>query len=123
VSDRDIIGVAKSLSFLNRCFRQKTTRAAVSSWMQNKQTYELNQNVTQFLRHTFLIEPTVAAKNTDLSLLYSFVYGIAVTIVTYKKKFIFSGSAAQRGLWLPRNKGFSDHTKQRATVGRTPIDE
>jgi hypothetical protein len=32
---------------------------------------------------------------------------------------IFSGSAAQRGLW-PR---FRDHTQRRAIVGRTPLDE
>jgi hypothetical protein len=34
----------------------------------------------------------------------------------------FSGSAAQRGLWPPRNTMFLDHTR-RATVCRTPLDE
>jgi hypothetical protein len=36
---------------------------------------------------------------------------------------IFSGSAAQRGLWLPGTTRFLDHTQRRATVGRTPLDE
>jgi hypothetical protein len=36
---------------------------------------------------------------------------------------IFSGSAAQRGLWLPRHTRFLDPTKRRATVGRTLLDE
>jgi hypothetical protein len=36
---------------------------------------------------------------------------------------IFSGSAAQRGLWPPRHTRFLDHTQRRATVGRTPLDE
>jgi hypothetical protein len=36
---------------------------------------------------------------------------------------IFSGSAAQRGLWPPRSRGFRDHTPRRATVCRTPLDE
>jgi hypothetical protein len=36
---------------------------------------------------------------------------------------IFSGSAAQRGIWPPRITRFLDHTQQRATVGRTPLDE
>jgi hypothetical protein len=29
-----------------------------------------------------------------------------------------SGSAAQRGLWLPRPRGFRDRTQRRSTVGR-----
>jgi hypothetical protein len=32
---------------------------------------------------------------------------------------IFSGFAAQRGLWPPRITRFLDHTQRRATVGRT----
>jgi hypothetical protein len=36
---------------------------------------------------------------------------------------IFSGFAAQRGLWPPRFTRFLDHTQRRATVGRTPLDE
>jgi hypothetical protein len=36
---------------------------------------------------------------------------------------IFSGIAAQRGLWSPRHTRFLDHTQRRATVGRTPLDE
>jgi hypothetical protein len=36
---------------------------------------------------------------------------------------IFSGSAAQRGLWPPRITRFLVHTQRRATVGRTPLDE
>jgi hypothetical protein len=35
----------------------------------------------------------------------------------------FSGSAAKRGLWPPRPRGFRDHTQRRSTVGRTPLDE
>jgi hypothetical protein len=35
----------------------------------------------------------------------------------------FSGSAAQRGLWSLRITRFLDHTKWRATVSRTPLDE
>jgi hypothetical protein len=34
---------------------------------------------------------------------------------------IFSGSAAQCGLWPPRHTKFLDHTQRRATVGRTPL--
>jgi hypothetical protein len=37
--------------------------------------------------------------------------------------FFLSSSSAQRGLWLPRPRGLRAHTKQRATVGRTPLDE
>jgi hypothetical protein len=33
---------------------------------------------------------------------------------------IFSGCAAQRGLWPPRHTRFLDHSR-RATVGRTPL--
>jgi hypothetical protein len=33
---------------------------------------------------------------------------------------IFSGSAAQSGLWPPRHSRFLDHTR-RVTVGRTPL--
>jgi hypothetical protein len=36
---------------------------------------------------------------------------------------IYSGSAAQRGLWPPRFTWFLDHTQRRVTVGRTPLDE
>jgi hypothetical protein len=36
---------------------------------------------------------------------------------------VFSGSAAQRGLWPPRFTRFLDNTQRRATVGRTPLDE
>jgi hypothetical protein len=36
---------------------------------------------------------------------------------------IFSGTAAQRGLWLPRHTRFIDHTQRRTTVGRTSQDE
>jgi hypothetical protein len=36
---------------------------------------------------------------------------------------IFSGSAAQRGLWPPRSRSFVITQKRRATVGRTPLDE
>jgi hypothetical protein len=36
---------------------------------------------------------------------------------------VFSGSAAQRGLWPPRFTRFLDHTQRRATVGRTALDE
>jgi hypothetical protein len=36
---------------------------------------------------------------------------------------IFSGPAAQRGLWPPRIKRFLDHTQLRATVDRSPLDE
>jgi hypothetical protein len=36
---------------------------------------------------------------------------------------IFSDTADQRGLWPPRHTRFSDHTKRRATVGSTPLDE
>jgi hypothetical protein len=36
---------------------------------------------------------------------------------------IFSGFAAQRGLWPPRHTRFLDHTQRRATVGRIPLDE
>jgi hypothetical protein len=38
---------------------------------------------------------------------------------------IFSGSAAQRGLWPPPARGFliTDYTQRRATFGRTPLDE
>jgi hypothetical protein len=41
------------------------------------------------------------------------------TLVDY---FIFSGSAAQRGLWPPRSRGFVI-TQRRVTVGRTPLDK
>jgi hypothetical protein len=34
---------------------------------------------------------------------------------------IFSGSAAQRGLWPPRHTRFLDHTQRRTTVGRTTL--
>jgi hypothetical protein len=34
---------------------------------------------------------------------------------------IFSGSAAQRGQWPPRHTTFLNHTKRRATVGRTSL--
>jgi hypothetical protein len=34
-----------------------------------------------------------------------------------------SGSAAQRGLWPPRSRGFRYHTQRRATVVRTPLNE
>jgi hypothetical protein len=37
-------------------------------------------------------------------------------------RFFFSGSAAQRGLWHPRSRGFVI-TQRRATVGRTLLDE
>jgi hypothetical protein len=36
---------------------------------------------------------------------------------------VFSGSAAQPGLWPLRHTRFLDHTQRRATVGRTPLDE
>jgi hypothetical protein len=36
--------------------------------------------------------------------------------------FIFSGTAAQRGLWPPRPRGFLI-TQRHATIGRTPLDE
>jgi hypothetical protein len=36
---------------------------------------------------------------------------------------IFSGSAAQRGLWPARFTRLLDHTHRRSTVGRTPLDE
>jgi hypothetical protein len=39
------------------------------------------------------------------------------------QKILFSGSAAQRGLWLCSFTRFLDHTQRRATVGRTPLDE
>jgi hypothetical protein len=35
---------------------------------------------------------------------------------------IFSGSAAQRGLW-PRLTRCPDHTQRRVTVGSNPLDE
>jgi hypothetical protein len=35
----------------------------------------------------------------------------------------FSRSAAQRGLWPPRNTRFRDHIQRRATFGRTPLNE
>jgi hypothetical protein len=34
---------------------------------------------------------------------------------------IISGTAAQRGLWLPRHTRFLDHTQRRATVSSTPL--
>jgi hypothetical protein len=42
---------------------------------------------------------------------------------TYNSTFFFSGSAAQRGLWPSRPRGFRDHTQRHATVGRTSLDE
>jgi hypothetical protein len=35
----------------------------------------------------------------------------------------FSGSAAQRWLWPTRPRGLHDHTQQRVTVGRTPLEK
>jgi hypothetical protein len=36
---------------------------------------------------------------------------------------IFSGLAAQRGLWPPHITKFLHHTQRRASVGRSPLDE
>ena len=47
------------------------------------------------------------------------------TIVMNKlQTFFFCGPATQRGSWPPNSWGFFlDHTQQRTTVGRTPLDE
>jgi hypothetical protein len=50
-------------------------------------------------------------------------YIILANIITNYFVLIFSGSAAQRGLWLSRITRFRDHTQRLATVGRTPQDE
>jgi hypothetical protein len=42
---------------------------------------------------------------------------------TYIIIIIFSGSAAQRGPWPPRNTKFLDHIQRQPTVGRTPLEE
>jgi hypothetical protein len=43
--------------------------------------------------------------------------------IKYKYIIIFSGSAAQRGLWPLRITRLLDHTQRRTTVGSTPLDE
>jgi hypothetical protein len=53
---------------------------------------------------------------------FKFLLGVAIVIIR-QLLFIISGSAAQRGLWLPRHTRFLEHTQRRATVGRTPPDE
>jgi hypothetical protein len=52
------------------------------------------------------------------SLLRSLYHTLQVFLVI-----IIPGTTAQRGLWQPRHTRFLDHTQQRATVGRTPLDE
>jgi hypothetical protein len=47
------------------------------------------------------------------------MYIIIIIIITV----VFSGSAAQRGLWSPRSRSFRDYTQRRATVARTTLDE
>jgi hypothetical protein len=56
------------------------------------------------------------------SILYVYV-SIYVKCMLLFFVIIFSGSAAQRGLWHPRIKRFLDHTQRRATFGRTRLDE
>ena len=44
--------------------------------------------------------------------------------VSISKSFFFGGgSATQRWAWAPHSWGFLDHTQQRTTVGRTPLEE
>jgi hypothetical protein len=44
-------------------------------------------------------------------------------VLLHLLRIIFSGSAAQRGLWPPRFTRFLDQTQRRATVVRTLLDE
>jgi hypothetical protein len=50
------------------------------------------------------------------------VYPSGNLLWCYVFSIFLSGSAAQRGLWPPRPRGFRDHTRQ-PTVGKTPLDE
>jgi hypothetical protein len=72
--------------------------------------------------------------NENLLYLYTYIYVcvcvLYISFVTFKMTAIiisiitiFSGSAAQCGLWPPRTTGFRDHTQRRAKVGKTPLDE
>ena len=53
-----------------------------------------------------------------MPLLYSCVDGNIYLFVC-----LFCGAAAQRGSWPPHFWMFLDHTQQRITVGRTPLEE
>jgi hypothetical protein len=75
--------------------------------------------LTYFL-NDFKIIP-VAPIITGITLGFTFHIGYIIIIIIII--IIFSGSAAQRGLLHPRSTRFLDHTEQRATVGRTPLDE
>jgi hypothetical protein len=61
---------------------------------------------------------SVLSTNTlnEWCICWSFTHCIIIII-------IFSGSAAQRGLWSPRSTRFLDHTQRRTTFGRTLLDE
>jgi FtsZ-interacting cell division protein ZipA len=48
---------------------------------------------------------------------------IIVIIIVIIIIIIISGSAAQRGIWPSRSRGFRDNTKRHAAVGRSPLDE
>jgi hypothetical protein len=54
---------------------------------------------------------------------YYIIIIIIIIIISSSSSSIFSGCAAQRGLWAPRITRFLDHIQRRATVGRTPLDE
>jgi hypothetical protein len=48
-------------------------------------------------------------------------YDYNVPIFLVYNNYMFSGTAAERGLWDPRHTRYLDHTKRRTTVGRTPL--
>jgi hypothetical protein len=60
------------------------------------------------------------------SVLHFFVYAVLSCYChteVFAAYLFLSGSAAQRGPWPPRPRGFRYHTQRRATVGRTPLNE
>jgi hypothetical protein len=76
----------------------------------------MNQDISSVIGNAFIVCVCIYIY------IYLYIYIYVCVCVCVILQF-FSGSAAQRGLWPPRPRGFRDHTQRRTTVGRTPLDE
>jgi hypothetical protein len=81
----------------------------------------ITESVIIIVLRTF-VESKVNRNSINNELVSEIEYYINITTDNYYF-FIFSSSAAQRGLWPPRFTRFLHHTQRRATFGRTPLDE
>jgi hypothetical protein len=70
----------------------------------------------------YLFIHSVTHVTLDMSITDYSLYITTQFIIYIDIFIIISGSAAQRGLWPSRSRGYLI-TQRRATVGRTPLDE